>query len=391
MIELAQQTTQQVPPAGGTEKAEPMDPTATPTEPQNVMTPWSQLDNMRGPRVEELTRLSDSPANGDPFQSMENMYGQQTYRDALLADPEWGAKFRKMFLMNDISQDDLPGEIAFLTQIIRPNRRRLVGEMLMNTVDVMVPTTQWPVLEDAVATESSRGQQNFTSGGADISYIDLKLQNVINANDKMDRQHREDMQDSVVPAYWESLAYAHDKNLDAKYVNTITSISSSANGTGNYTDQSKNVHKKRAFEVTTSANTGATYNDIVNAHGTCDEREFDPDCVLMHTSTHTKLLQLDAYQNAEYFQSAADWRNGMIRMILDCRVFKSNAVPAPGAGKPIMWFFEKSEFAICARRRDRLITRDQDPVTLTERMSISTRNGFAIKNPHKCLVLKQKA
>ena len=293
---------------------------------------------------------------------------------SLLMNSRWGEHFEHLAKHN-ISQDNLPGEINFLTSIVPPRTPDLIGRDMCPIVNVTEPTTRFPVLGVGATGRSARGEQNYLSAGGRISYKNLTLQDSWNTNDTVDQDFIEDIQSGLIQYYWNELYRIHRENISQEFIDFLCPTLTA----GNKTDPSGNSYTIESWQI--EAAKTADMAGLLKTWQAAKENHINPDTLLCNYDYLSRLLQAEDFRSNELFQSMADYKNGSIGSILGLNIYASTQVPT---GK--YWVFEKQEYAIAGMRRDEMITNLQDNSQISNGLSISSRYGFAYRDPSRVMM-----
>ena len=352
---------------------------------------------MNKPNFEKYAKLI-------PFETTEHMWEHSSeYRDSIL-NSNWGPKFQQM--RHDASQDADPKLREFSPLTIKERIPMPIGRDLVDIMPVTKPTTQYTFIKRAEpSNKSARGEQGYNTRGSRHKYLDLKLGDPIENNDQLDQQKIEDIEPSNVPSIWQGMYEEHRLDVSQACLDAIRNVGentyTSASGKHtlvSYTDPSGNVHDSGMF-VYPMAGDKPVADDIIAAWGQANTLNIYPDCMLMSYATHAALAQDDEFKSFDYFRDSANYENpgpggAIISNVMGMNVFVTNQAIAKQTGgsdtgsrdHPI-YMFEKSQFVIGAMRRDEMVVNTERKEGLGQGLSISSRYGFALKDPSRCLLL----
>ena len=311
----------------------------------------------------------------------------ESYRNALLQNKKWGAFFAEK-VKHDVSQDTLIGEIDFSSMFVPPRTHNLIGRELIPVINVTEPTTKFPVMltsDLGKTTKQGKGLTSYASGTGRLTYKELKIGDSYNTADRVNQEFIEDAQMGALTYYWQELHRAHKQTISQLFLDQITGVATS----GTATDPSGNVYTGNTATAKT-ASQAFSLDSLIEGWTEAQTLKFMPDCLLLNPVALSTLLKDDDFKSNEYMQEYANYDSGMISSILGMNIFVSNQIPSNANNNKRCWMFEKDQFAVCAMRRDEMITNIEDNNILEQGLSISSRLGFAYKDPSRCVVLTGK-
>ena len=306
------------------------------------------------------------------------------YRNSLLNDKKWGSFFASK-IKHDVSQDTLIGEIDFSSMFVPPRTHTLIGRELIPVINVTEPTTKFPVMltkDLGHTTKQGKGLTSYASRTGRLTYKELKIQDAYNTADRVNQDFLEDAQSGVLTYYWQELHRAHKEEISQLFLDQITGVATS----GSATDPSGNVYTGNTATAFT-AGQNFSLDSLIEGWTECQKLNFMPDCLLLNPAALSVLLKDNDFKSNEYMQEYANYDSGMISSILGMNIFVSNQIASSAANNKRCWMFEKDQFAVCAMRRDEMITNIEDNEKMEQGLSISSRLGFAYKDPSRCVVL----
>ena len=317
---------------------------------------------------------------------MYNYLHDQKYREDL-HNSRLGKYVMKQ-VQNDISQDVDQGLKEFSNLILGPRRPMRMASMYMTTIPVSKPTYQFRYFNSkGRAEKTSRGKYSYQSRGDRGVDLEIKLKEEINTSDKVDRNFYEDNAPAVVSHYLSSIATSHYEEVDEMYTKQIAqpNTSFSAAGTGTWTDSSGNTHNKGLdFDVSSDADV-PKLDSIIDGLSKARAAHWVPDCILMNWTSMGALLKTADYKDTQYFQHDANWSDGTIPMVLGMKVF---ATSQTGVNDNEIYLWEKNRYAVCAMRRNALVTAFEEREAQKEGVVYSTRLGFAHLDGAACVKIR---